>query len=149
MEEIIVLSPADWAAVELEISKQSGLIIPERPPSTTTLWGLPVVVSNEVPSGKAIIGDLSRIDTTMRCECCGTRATEKGCLGGGLPVCVCYLQTGGETPALCSDCENCAFHHNGLPFGACKKSDLAQRVIRTRLAEAQRRQAEENYRHGS
>jgi hypothetical protein len=149
MGEKLIISPADWAAVEQEVAK-SGSIYSVPPDTPKTLWGLPVVISNEVPSGRAIVGDLGSLAHLGQvvCDCCGAVKND----AAKSPLCVCYLATNGTHPELCPDCEQCRHHHGELPFGICTKPAFVQDVIRTRARERARRKlegAEEIVRHGS
>lgn len=61
MPTAIVLNPADWHAIErLKVGTSDDRYIIGDPSATmgNRLWGLPVVVTNNLASGKVIVGDM-------------------------------------------------------------------------------------------
>lgn len=136
MGKQIILNPADWQRLQVEVAQQGTMTV-GLPNASPTLWGLPVVVSNHMPAGEVIVGDLSstRHLAVNACDCCGTVGKKDQ-----VPLCACYLNTAGLNPTLCPDCETCDFHHDGIPFGVCTKPKIVQDVVRTRARERARRE---------
>lgn len=136
MGKQIILNPADWQRLQVEVAQQAPTLSLGLPSAPATLWGLPVVVSDHMPAGEVIVGDLSstRHLAVNACDCCGSVGEKDR-----VPTCVCYLKTGGLDPVLCPDCKTCDFHHNEIPFGICTKPKIVQDVVRTRARERARR----------
>lgn len=65
----IVMNPLDWQDVELATDTTGRFIVGPNQPTTAparTLWNVPVTLTNDIPVGQAVAGDLSVVTLLVR-----------------------------------------------------------------------------------
>lgn len=65
----IILNPTDWEEMELAADTTGRFLLGADQPTTSvakTLWGVPVTLTNDLPAGQAIVGELSTVTLRFR-----------------------------------------------------------------------------------